>query len=214
MKSLNILDQIINNFDQALRTIIIPEKRITNRNLFNYSNNQEDSLTLKEKRHIAGLMRVNHAGEVCAQALYQGQNLTARSLQIKQQLQQAALEENDHLAWCEQRLKELNSNCSVFNPFWYCGSLAIGIFVGIFGDNFSMGFIAETENQVSRHLNHHLKILPPKDQQTYAIIKQMQLDEKQHAKMAQTTSTTKLPVFICQIMAITAKFMTTLSYYA
>src|SRR5690606_30814756 len=119
-----------------------------------------------EKQHIAGLMRVNHAGEVCAQALYQGQALTAKLDKVKEKMQQAAEEEIDHLIWCEQRLKELNSFTSYLNPLWFFGSFIIGAVTGILGDTWSLGFVAETERQVGQHLKKHIELLPSKDLQT------------------------------------------------
>jgi ubiquinone biosynthesis monooxygenase Coq7 len=212
MRQLNLLDYVISEIDTTLRTLVIPKSRTASRdNPGNeYPENQIDN---KEKRHIAGLMRVNHTGEVCAQALYQGQAMTAQLANIKAQMAQAAAEEVDHLAWCEQRLQELDSKPGALNPFWYTSSLMLGILAGLAGDKWSLGFVAETERQVTAHLENHLQRIPEKDQRTIAIIKQMHEDESRHAAEAQNAGAAQLPWFIKTLMKSSAKFMTKSSYY-
>ena len=143
------LDKMINSFDQALRSLV-PGATTSQRN--NPAEETPSQLCVSDARHVAGLMRVNHSGEVCAQALYHGQALTAKLPHVKQEMQQAALEEQDHLAWCEDRLKELDSHTSILNPIWYGLSYGMGAIAGIAGDKYSLGFVAETERQVSQHL--------------------------------------------------------------
>jgi ubiquinone biosynthesis monooxygenase Coq7 len=158
-------------------------------------------------------MRVNHAGEVCAQALYKGQALTAQLQHIKKQMNQAALDEIDHLAWCEERLIELGSKPSIFNPLWYSGALVLGALAGLAGDGISLGFVAETERQVSAHLQKHLNQIPERDEKTKAIIKMMQIDEEHHATVAKEAGGVELPFFIQQLMSVVSKIMTKSSYY-
>ncbi|NCF64311.1 MAG: 2-polyprenyl-3-methyl-6-methoxy-1,4-benzoquinone monooxygenase [Gammaproteobacteria bacterium] len=145
-----------------------------------------------QRRHVAGLMRINHTGEVCAQALYAGQAATARDDATRDAMQLAADEEIDHLSWCEDRLKELDSRPSVLNPFWYAGSFAIGAVAGIAGDDWSLGFVRETENQVEAHLQDHLEKLPESDTRSQAILDQMKIDEAKHAQMAQEAGAREL----------------------
>ncbi|STX30139.1 ubiquinone biosynthesis protein COQ7 [Legionella beliardensis] len=212
MKQFSILDQIINEIDVALRAIIPPQQRVSKRPSPADKINTTH-LTTNQKKHVAGLMRVNHSGEVCAQALYQGQALTARLTHVKKQMANAALEEIDHLSWCEQRLYELNSQPSLLNPLWYIGSFTIGAFAGLIGDQFSLGFLAETETQVSAHLQKHLQKLPPEDKKTELILKQMQEDEAQHAEAAKQAGAMELPRALKNLMNTTSKIMTKTSYY-
>lgn len=142
----------------------------------------------------ANLMRINHTGEVCAQALYQGQAITARNLETAKLMQQSALEENDHLQWCEQRLQDLNSHTSYLNPIWYISSFTIGTLAGLAGDRWSLGFLAETENQVVRHLESHLAQLPEEDWQSREILNQMKIDEEKHALHATVQGAYDLPL--------------------
>ena len=165
-----------------------------------------------ERRHVAGLMRINHTGEVCAQALYAGQAATARHDETREAMQLAADEEIDHLSWCEERLKELDSQPSILNPFWYAGSFAIGAVAGIAGDEWSLGFVKETENQVEAHLEDHLARLPEGDLRSQAILDQMKTDEAKHAKMAEEAGAHNLPKPIQSAMAFTAGIMKTLAY--
>ena len=165
-----------------------------------------------QRRHVAGLMRINHTGEVCAQALYAGQAATARDDATREAMQSAADEEVDHLSWCEDRLKELDSRPSVMNPLWYAGSFAIGAAAGIAGDEWSLGFVKETENQVEAHLEDHLEKLPEGDARSQAILDQMKVDEAKHADMAQDAGARELPQTIRRAMAFTANIMKTLAY--
>lgn len=165
-----------------------------------------------QRRHVAGLMRINHTGEVCAQALYAGQAATARHDETREAMQSAADEEIDHLSWCEDRLKELDSQPSILNPFWYAGSFAIGAVAGIAGDEWSLGFVKETENQVEAHLEDHLERLPEGDLRSQAILDQMKTDEAKHARMAEEAGAHALPKPIQSAMAFTAGIMKTLAY--
>lgn len=165
-----------------------------------------------QRRHVAGLMRINHTGEVCAQALYAGQAATARRDETRRSMQQAADEEIDHLSWCEDRLKELDSRPSVLNPLWYASSFAIGALAGIAGDEWSLGFVKETENQVEAHLQDHIDRLPGTDARSQAILDQMKVDEAKHAEMAQEAGARNLPLPIRRAMTLTANLMKTLAY--
>lgn len=212
MSNLSLFENIISQFDAALRTLSPPSQRTTLRASPGESMN-EPVLSEQEKRHVAGLMRVNHAGEVCAQALYQGQALTAQLVKVRTQMEQAAIEEIDHLAWCEKRLDELGSKPSVINPFWYFSSFALGAFAGIAGDRFSLGFVAETELQVTAHLQSHINKLPLQDKKSKVILEQMREDEEHHASMAKDAGAVELPWIIKKMMQSVAKLMTHSSYY-
>ena len=212
MRTISFLDTLINQVDSALRTLVVPQKRIPTRDS-PAQQLAESPLSLDEKQHIVGLMRVNHAGEICAQALYQGQALTAQLTHIKKQMNEAAAEEIDHLAWCEERLHELGSQPSVFNPLWYAGSILLGALAGFAGDKVSLGFVAETERQVSAHLQKHLQEIPSTDMKTKAILEQMQKDEEHHATVAIEAGAIELPYLIKQVMSIVSKLMTKSSYY-
>ena len=172
----------------------------------------ETELDAEQRRHIAGLMRVNHAGEICAQALYAGQAATARDDHVKTEMKQAADEEMDHLAWCESRLKELDSQTSLLNPLWYAGSFAIGSLAGLAGDKWSLGFVRETEIQVEAHLQEHIERLPPGDERSRAILDQMKTDEAQHGQMAENAGGRELPMTIRKAMSFTSGIMKTLAY--
>jgi ubiquinone biosynthesis monooxygenase Coq7 len=169
-------------------------------------------LSKEEQAHAAGLMRVNHVGEVCAQALYQSQKLHAKSDDLKKQLEQAAVEEEDHLAWCEKRLEELNSRPSLLNPIWYAGSFVLGSVAGLAGDKISLGFVAETEKQVEHHLDSHLQELPENDLRSRAIVAQMRADEIEHGKMALAQGGVELPSLVQKAMKTMAKVMTSTAY--
>lgn len=212
MRPTSFLESIINEADAALRTLLPPKDRVPTR-ASPAQNIPEPSLASSEKKQIAGLMRVNHSGEVCAQALYQGQALTAQLTHIKKQMSQAAAEETDHLAWCEQRLQELDARTSLLNPLWYFGSLLIGAMAGLAGDKVSLGFVAETERQVYQHLHDHLTRLPNEDAKTKAILELMQEDEAHHAEEAQKAGAIELPYLIKQLMSGISKVMTRSSYY-
>jgi len=172
---------------------------------------EEPSLPAAERRLSAGLMRVNHAGEMAAQALYQGQSLTARNPALRDKFRQASIEEADHLNWCRRRLTELDARPSLLDPLWYAGSLAIGIAAGIAGDRWNLGFLAETEHQVVRHLDSHLARLPAEDARSRGIVEQMKIDEGQHAALAESLGAAELPAPVKGMMRLTSKIMTTLA---
>lgn len=169
-------------------------------------------LSEEDRRHVAGLMRINHTGEICAQALYAGQAATARDDATREAMQLAADEEIDHLSWCEDRLRELDSQPSVLNPFWYAGSFTIGAMAGIAGDDWSLGFVRETENQVEAHLADHLERLPEGDARSQAILDQMKEDEAKHARMAEEAGARELPPPVRRAMTFTADLMKSLVY--
>lgn len=173
----------------------------------------EACLTSHEKHRASRLMRVNHSGEVCAQALYQGQAFTAKASEVRTALMQSAAEEIDHLTWCKQRLTELGSHTSYLNPLWYTGSLAIGALAGICGDAWNLGFLAETEHQVVAHLEKHLQSLPSNDIKSQKILQQMRDDEQQHASTAITFGAKPMPRPIRTMMSASSKVMTTLAYW-
>ena len=204
------LDKLINSFDQALRSLV-PDATAAQRP--NPAAQTESPLCVSDARHVAGLMRVNHTGEVCAQALYHGQALTAKLPKVRQDMQQAAIEEQDHLAWCEDRLKELDSHTSVLNPLWYGLSYGMGAIAGIAGDQYSLGFVAETERQVSQHLQDHLQQLPEHDQRSRQILEQMNQDELHHRETALHAGGVDLPVPVKITMTAISKIMTKTSYY-
>jgi ubiquinone biosynthesis monooxygenase Coq7 len=165
-----------------------------------------------ERRHAAGLMRINHVGEVCAQALYVGQASVARDARTREQLLHAAQEETDHLAWCADRLRELESRPSLLNPLWYAGSYAIGLAAGLRGDGWNLGFVVETERQVEAHIHEHLQALPAADARSRAILEVMKDDEARHADNAQAAGARELPLPIPQAMALASKVMKTVAY--
>ncbi len=206
-----LLDTLIKHIDQGVRTVCNHHHIAARPNPAETL--PKPTLSHTEKRDIAGMMRINHAGEVSAQALYHGQALTARLADVKEKMQQAAEEETDHLAWCESRLQELNSQPSLLNPFWYCGSFVIGALAGLAGDKWSLGFVAETEHQVTRHLQAHLERTPKQDQKTRAILKQMEEDERQHATNALDAGGAQLPKPIRKLMQLSAKLLTKTAYY-
>lgn len=209
MRQYSLWDQVILGLDKALQSVnTMPLATRPNP----ATHLSEGALSASERRHAAGLMRVNHVGEVCAQALYQGQALTARSSIIQKKLQEAAQEEADHLKWCEQRLEELNAHPSYLNSFWYSGALLMGLIAGLLGDKISLGFLAETEHQVERHLNKHLQRLPLNDKKSRAIVEQMRLEEIEHATTAEQSGAVPLPLLIQLSMQGLAKFMTLVAY--
>ena len=170
-----------------------------------------DTLSTEEKKLAAGLMRVNHAGEMAAQALYHGQSITARDQSIRDELRGASIEEADHLNWCRRRLDELDAQPSKLDPFWYAGSFVIGITAGMAGDRWNLGFLAETEHQVVRHLDHHLKRLPQTDNRSRAIVTQMRKDELGHATLAEGLGAATLPKPIHTLMGLSSKVMTAMA---
>ena len=165
-----------------------------------------------ERRHAAGLMRVNHTGEVCAQALYFGQAALARNSDNRTHLLQAAAEETDHLAWCAERLQQLDSRPSVFNPLWYAGSYAIGAAAALAGDPFSLGFVVETERQVETHLAQHIERLPAHDERSRVVLRQMQADEVRHAKAARQRGGVDLPSPLPKLMHLSSMLMKAVAY--
>ena len=173
----------------------------------------QPELNVQEKKHVSGLMRVNHVGEIAAQALYKAQALTAVDDELKKIMKQSADEEIDHLDWCEQRLNELDGHVSYLMPIWYLGSLGIGVLAGVFGDKWNLGFIAETEHQVVRHLEKHLEELPQGDERSRAILEQMREDESHHAAAAETRDAKKLPEGIRRLMMLASKLMTKTAYH-
>lgn len=203
------LDFLINPLDSALRTLFAPaqsERPVPGDTL------PEAQLSDDEKKLAAALMRVNHCGEICAQALYQGQGLTARNSEVKHDLAQAAREETEHLAWTEQRIRELGGRKSVLNPLWYGGSFLIGTVAGALGDRWNLGFLAETERQVEQHLKGHLGRLPAQDLRSRAIVDQMKRDEMRHAVTAVAHGGSDLPLPVRAVMKLTAKVMTTTAH--
>ena len=203
------VDDVIVEFDRALRTIFASARTVRPT-----PGNDLPAVDLDEhqKKHVAGLMRVNHCGEICAQALYQGQALTSRDPETREALRSAADEETEHLAWTEQRLAELGSHKSVLNPLFYLGALTIGLTAGKLGDKWNLGFLAETERQVEAHLDSHLESLPVEDRRSRAIVEQMRDDEIKHAEMAIHFGAAELPVPVKYVMRRTAKVMTALTY--
>ncbi len=204
-------DRILLQIDRGLRTVFgrprtsgrpAPDEDIG-----------ETSMTDDERRRAAALMRVNHAGEVAAQALYQGQSLTARLEGVREAMERAAIEENDHLDWCERRCRELDDHTSYLGPLWYTGSLAIGAFAGWCGDRWSLGFVVETERQVVRHLEDHLDRLPASDRRSRAILEQMKIDEGRHATTALEAGGADLPAPIRKLMGLTSRIMTRTAYW-
>ena len=164
-------------------------------------------------KRSAALMRVNHSGEVAAQGLYQGQQLTAKSARVKEAMIESAKEEVDHLVWCEQRLEELGGRTSLLNPLWYAGSFVLGAVAGLASDKVSLGFVSETEKQVEGHLKHHLETLPPEDARSRRIVKQMMIDEAEHGRHARSLGGTDLPQPVQNIMKVVAKIMTSTSHH-
>ncbi len=205
-----MLDKLIIEFDKGLKTLTASAHSVRPHP---DENIQETELSAEEKRHALGLMRVNHCGEVCAQALYNGQSLTAKNPQIVDALQQASKEETEHLAWCEKRIHALGGHTSFLNPLWYAGSFTLGAIAGAIGDKWNLGFLAETEHQVGAHLEKHLHELPASDEKSRAILEQMKTDEAQHADTAIGLGGAELPAPIKAAMKRMSKVMTSTTYY-
>jgi len=210
-RNLSFSDQLVCHLDNALRTLTPgtvkakqtnPSKKIT-----------DSELTEEDRKHFSGLMRINHTGEVCAQALYQGQSMTARLETIRNSMVEAAEEELDHLAWCEKRLSQLNSRTSFLNPVFYGLSFTIGAAAGLAGDKWSLGFVAATEDQVSLHLTDHLVQIEDRDLKSKAILQQMLLDEQRHAENAINSGGVHFPRPVKETMTEISKFMTKLVYH-
>ena len=209
-RKLSLLDNLIDNADQVLRTLAGGANRASRPSPA--ADEPESDLEADERRHAAGLMRVNHTGEVCAQALYQGQALTARLPDVREEMEQAAAEEIDHLVWCEERLRELDSRTSVLNPVWYGLSFALGAAAGLAGDRWSLGFVAATEERVCEHLDDHLERLPEQDGRSRLIVEQMREDERRHGEAALDAGGEDFPEPVKRAMARVAGLMTSTSY--
>ena len=205
-----MLDLLITEFDKGLRTLLAPAPTLR---AYPDDGLEEAEMSDAERRHALGLMRINHCGEVCAQALYQGQALTARDPAAREALKQAAWEETEHLAWTEQRLRELGGRTSLLNPLWYLGSLSLGVGAGILGDRWNLGFLSATERQVEAHLRSHLERLPREDQRSRAIVEQMREDEARHADMADAYGAASLPAPVQVAMRAMAGIMTRLAHH-
>ena len=209
-RHLTPVDRLLSGFDNALRTVVKPPSRHTRPNPA--GDLEDGELSAAEKRHAAGLMRVNHAGEVAAQGLYQGHAAIARDADTRAQMQQAANEELDHLGWCEQRLTELGEEPSQLSPLWYAGAFFIGAASGVFGDRWSLGFVEETEHQVAEHLSGHLQDLPADDARSRAIVEQMRTEEEEHGANAKAAGAAQLPTPVREVMRMTARIMTRTAY--
>ena len=212
VRCLSPLDRFIAELDRALRSAFPASPHTAARD--NPAAAQPaDELSTQERSLSGRLMRVNHAGEVAAQALYQGQAFTARSDNVRNSMAQSAAEEMDHLAWCEQRLQDLHASASRLDPFWYLGSFAIGAIAGLAGDKFSLGFVAETEHQVVQHLQGHLQRLPAGDQKSRVILQQMKEDEARHGSTAIRAGGKTMPTPVRALMRLTSKVMTGTAYW-
>jgi len=205
-----MIDPLIVGFDRVLRTLfatVQSTRDMPGREC------PEVALSASEKKHAAALMRINHVGEVCAQALYQGQALMCRDPDVRAALETAACEEIEHLAWTERRIDELEGRKSLLNPLWFLGALSLGVFAGKLGDAWSLGFVAETERQVEAHLDHHLSLLPMQDSKSRLIVEQMKSDEASHAEIAVRLGARDRPVGVTAVMKMAAGVMTRTAYY-
>ncbi len=209
MPASDVLDSVLTVADQTLRTLFAPARTARKPEL----PPEEQSLTPAERRHAAGLMRVNHAGEIAAQGLYRGQAALSRSSATREFLERTADEEADHLAWCETRLQELGSRPSWLNPLWYLGSFGLGAAAAVLGDAVSLGFMTETEAQVEGHLAGHLDRLPEADRRSRRIVELMRSEEAGHGQAAQSRGAVELPFPIPALMRVTARIMTGTSYW-
>ena len=209
-RQLSILDQFITQIDHGLRTVLAdapPPERVSPA-----SDEKDVQLSSKDRDHAIGLMRVNHTGEVCAQALYQGQALTAKLPGVREQMREAAVEEVDHLAWCEDRIKDLGGRTSLLNPLFYAASFGIGAGAGLISDKLSLGFVAATEDQVCSHLKTHLDQLPQDDLKSRAVVQEMLADEERHAQAALDAGGYKFPSPVKKAMTLISAVMTKGSY--
>ena len=209
-RKLTAIDRLIAGFDHAVKTVSAEHKTALRESPAQPV--PDTTLDDSERRHISGLMRVNHTGEVCAQALYLGQAVTARDNDVRQKLHEAAVEEEDHLAWCEERLHQLNSRPSVLNPVFYGLSFGLGALTGLAGDKISMGFVAATEDQVCEHLQSHLEQLPEDDQKSHAILSQMLDDEARHASKALDAGGVEFKPAVKSLMSAISTVMTKTTY--
>ena len=207
----SLTDKLILEFDHALKTLV-PGTTKANRPSPSDKVINNKELSDPEKKHIIGLMRINHCGEVCAQALYQGQAITSSSESIKNSMQESAKEEEDHLAWCEQRLEELDGHVSLLNPIFYSLSFGLGVVTGLAGDKWSLGFIGATEDQVCEHLRHHLDQIPDHDKKTRVILSEMLEDEEEHGEKAMGQGGIEFNKKIKKFMTSTSKIMTKATY--
>lgn len=210
-RQLSPVDKLLAQADSVRRTVAGNGSRA--RRPSPSEGHTEADLSAAERRHVAGLMRVNHTGEVCAQALYQGQAMTARLDDVREDMQQAASEEVDHLVWCENRLRELHSHTSHLNPAWYGLSFALGAVAGAIGDRVSLGFVAATEERVCDHLRDHLRQLPQEDRKSRLILQQMLEDEERHGQNALAAGGTEFPRPVKRAMSAVSKAMTRSSYW-
>jgi ubiquinone biosynthesis monooxygenase Coq7 len=210
-RSYSPLDHLVMNLDQAVRTLA--GKPLVSERSDPADSCDEEPLSESEAVESARLMRVNHCGEVAAQALYQGQALTARLETVRERMEQAAQEENDHLQWCERRVKALGGHLSYLNPLWYVGSFAIGAVAGAVGDKWSLGFVAETEKQVIAHLDEHLERMSHSDKKSRAVLEQMKVDEAHHGAVAKAAGGAELPTPIKRLMRLTSSLMTRTAYW-
>ncbi|MDX1695168.1 MAG: 2-polyprenyl-3-methyl-6-methoxy-1,4-benzoquinone monooxygenase [Ketobacteraceae bacterium] len=207
----SLVDRLIKHTDNALRTIAGTHGELPREHPAH--DVSPPALSEKERRHVAGLMRINHTGEVCAQALYAGQAVTARLPRVRKAMEHAAKEEEEHLWWCETRLQELDAHTSIFNPAWYAMSFGIGAAAGFAGDRWSLGFVEETEIQVCEHINKHIANLPAQDERTRKILNQMHDDEARHAAMAKKAGASELPKPVKKLMTFMSKVMTKTTYH-
>lgn len=207
----SIFDQFCLGLDQAVRAVFGQSK--TTERPYPAEKTAETKMTTAELRHAAALMRVNHTGEVCAQALYHGQGCVSTRTDVKIKMQQAAIEEGDHLIWCNRRIVELGSHTSYLNPLWYAGSFAIGITAGLIGDKWSLGFLAETEAQVIKHLESHVALLPKDDQRSRVILEKMRMDEAVHRDEAIQAGALILPLWTKKLMRLTSKVMVKIAFW-
>lgn len=205
------MDQAIIEFDKALKTVFDVQTVTSDRSVPG-SELDEAELSVESKANSLGLMRVNHAGEVSAQALYQGQALTAKLDNVREGMEKAALEENDHLVWCKQRVEALGGHTSALNPIWYGASFALGAIAGQVGDKWSLGFVVETEKQVVNHLDEHLLKIDKGDVKSRAVLQQMREDELHHGTVAHQAGAAELPEPVKQLMSLVSKVMTATSY--
>lgn len=212
-RSYSLLDRLLTPADQTLRTLFASHVAARPNPAEHQPETPEIADNPAARRHVAALMRINHSGEVAAQALYQGQAFVSRANATRASLMEAAREETDHLAWCAERIRELGGRTSVLNPLWYAGSFTIGALAGLAGDKVSLGFVAETERQVVEHLEGHLQRLPAEDTRTRAIIQQMSADEERHGRNAELAGGAELPGPVRALMKLTAKVMTRTAYW-
>lgn len=211
-RALSFIDKLIVSGDRALRALVPTAATASRPSPAQDLAEPQQPCSAQQNKHVAGLMRVNHTGEVCAQALYQGQALTAKLPTIRAEMEQAATEEIDHLVWCEQRLAQLDSHTSVLNPLFYAASFSLGALAGLAGDRWSLGFVAATEEQVCEHLQQHLTEIPDQDGQSRAVLEQMLLDEQAHASHALAAGGKVFPEPVKKVMTAVSKLMTASSY--